>query len=490
MTRFVQWSLILLAALWVAMSFTYPFGWDQGLFAWVGGAIVHGGMPYVDAWDFKGPLVYYVYALAEALFGVHLWGIRIFDAAFLLVATLSVRRVAAALTSDATARWAAVLYFLWYASQSFWHTAQPDGWTGMLLVIGLAPVISRMPRVGATQMALAGVAIGAATLFKPVYAVFLLLPLLCIAGKGWSSRAVPPPRHLAAVIAGWILPIAMTTAWFAARGALDELIAVHLQYSALYVRLGPGARFDGLVEYFLSGTVMTFALPAVVYGSVVLWKKMRRAAIVLITWTALAVFCVVLQNRFYAYHWLPILPAATLLATVGLHDLLSRMKPLAYVIGGVIFLRSLAPIVLEEFRFAAWMVGRIDREAYYDAYGEPGDDMKAVWWLKEEARPGSVFVFGFHSGVGWLSERRTVSRFGYSLPLMLGDGSLRSGYRAELLGALGTTPPRYIVVTPQSREIIGRALTIDDFPELATLVARDYRAVERFRGITIYEAVQ
>ena len=485
-TRFVQWSLVLVAALWVALSFTYPFGWDQGLFAWVGGAIVHGGMPYVDAWDFKGPLVYYVYALAEALFGVHLWGIRILDAAFLLVATLSVRRVAAVLTDAASARWAALLYFLWYASQSFWHTAQPDGWTGMLLITGLAPVISRVPPVSAARMALAGVALGAVTLFKPVYGLFLLLPLAYIEGTRWSSRVIA----MAPVIAGWLLPIALMTAWFAVRGALDELIAVHLQYSAFYVRLGPGARLDGLVEYFLSGTVMTFALPAVIYGSVILWKRSRRVAIVLVTWVALSVFCAVLQNRFFAYHWLPIVPAATLLATVGLHDLLRRMKPLAYVMGGAIFLRSLAPIGLEEVRYVSWMVGRIDREAYYDAYGEPGDDMKTVWWLKERAQPGSVFVFGFHSGVGWLSGRQTVSRFGYSLPLMLGDGALEFRYRAELLESLRATPPRYIVVAPQSEEIIGRVRTVDDFPELATLIAHDYRAVEHFGGITIYEAAR
>ena len=71
---------------------------------------------------------------------------------------------------------------------------------------------------------------------------------------------------------------------------------------------------------------------------------------------------------------------------------------------------------------------------------------------------------------------------------MLGDGPLRSQYRAEVLESLRTTPPRYIVVAPQSEEILGRVLTVDDFPELATLLARSYRPVGQFGGITIYEA--
>jgi hypothetical protein len=44
------------------------------------------------------------------------------------------------------------------------------------------------------------------------------------------------------------------------------------------------------------------------------------------------------------------------------------------------------------------------------------------------------------------------------------------------------------VVTRQSPDIIGRPQTIDDFPEFAKLLAQDYRPVERFRGVTIYEA--
>src|SRR5260221_7249129 len=109
--RVLAWGSVAVAAVWVVMSMTYPFGWDQGLFAWVGGVIVHGGMPYRDAWDFKGPLVYYTYALAQAVFGVHLWSIRILDAALLIAATRSLLNTATALTDAATGRWSAIVFF-------------------------------------------------------------------------------------------------------------------------------------------------------------------------------------------------------------------------------------------------------------------------------------------------------------------------------------------------------------------------------------------
>jgi 4-amino-4-deoxy-L-arabinose transferase-like glycosyltransferase len=472
------------AILWVVMSLTYPFGWDQGLFAWVGRAIVEGGLPYRDAWDFKGPLTYYAFALVQWLFGVHLWSIRLLDAVLLVASFLAVRRATTVLTDHATARWAGLLYVLWYASHSYWHTAQPDGWTGMLLIMALAPIISSRGQGGWPTMAFAGVCIGLVTLFKPPSAIFLLVPLSHLAATAQSQRLT----RAAAVIAGWALPIAVTAGWFALEGALDDLIAVHLRYSALYVSLSPGAGLRDLVEYLLSSRVVAVALPIVVFGEIVLWRADRPAAIALGCWALLVIALVALQNRFYAYQWLPMLPAWTLLGAAALHHIRSRVPTLAAITAGVILLHCLAPIVLEEARFVSWLVGRIDRTAYYDAYGEPGKDMRAVRWLREQGEAGPVFVFGWHSAVAWLSERETVSRFGYSLPLMLGqDLAIRAQYRAEAISALNATPPRYILVGTQSEQILGIQVTVDDFPELAAFIRQSYREAIRFGSLTVYQ---
>ncbi len=474
------------AAVWVVMSLTYPFGWDQGLFAWVGGVIVQGGLPYRDAWDFKGPLVYYVYALAQALFGIHLWSIRILDALLLMAATRAIWQAASALTDGATAGWTALIFVLWYASHSFWHTAQPDGWAAMLLIISLGPLFRSPGAAGTGQLIATGLAIGSATLYKPLYAAFVLLPVLHVLLTTRRGRIAA----VAAIAGGWLLPIVTTAAWFAAHDSLGELVAVHLRYAAAYVSLSPENPLRGLVEYLLSSRVIAVALPLVLYGGVVLWRTERRpATILLTTWSALVVAFVVFQNRFYAYHWLPILPAAALLGAVGLHVLAQRQRTLAGIICTVILTHALAPVVLEEVRFAAWRAGLIDRSAYYDGYGEPGDDRRAVWWLRERG-PGPVFIFGWHSSVAWLSERPTVSRFGYSLPLMMGEGlPRRSQYRAEALAALAARPPRYIITGTQSEQIMGERLGVADFPELAELIERSYRPAAHLGRITIHEHV-
>jgi hypothetical protein len=151
-------------------------------------------------------------------------------------------------------------------------------------------------------------------------------------------------------------------------------------------------------------------------------------------------------------------------------------------------MHCLAPIALEEARFVYWMTGAGTRDAYYDGYGEPGNDLRAIRWLRERGRPGDVYLFGWQGAIPWLSERRVVSRFGFSMPLMIGEGlDVREKYRAELLDALRATPPEYILVAPQAEQIIGAKMTLEDFPDLANLVRTRYREVARFGTITIHE---
>src|SRR5688500_4137832 len=75
-SRVFFWISATLAVLCALATLSWPFGWDQGIFAWGGEIIRQGGMPYRDAWDQKGPLPYYVYAVAQSVFGPGMWGIR------------------------------------------------------------------------------------------------------------------------------------------------------------------------------------------------------------------------------------------------------------------------------------------------------------------------------------------------------------------------------------------------------------------------------
>ena len=61
-----------------------PFERDEGAYAYVSDTIDRGGLPYVDAFDHKPPIIYYIYNLSFKLFGRSIASPRIMAALFLI----------------------------------------------------------------------------------------------------------------------------------------------------------------------------------------------------------------------------------------------------------------------------------------------------------------------------------------------------------------------------------------------------------------------
>src|SRR5258706_12678477 len=57
----------------------YRYGRDQGIYATVADSMLRGGMPYRDAWDFKPPGIYLIYAATRAVLGPGQWAIRVVE---------------------------------------------------------------------------------------------------------------------------------------------------------------------------------------------------------------------------------------------------------------------------------------------------------------------------------------------------------------------------------------------------------------------------
>ena len=113
----------------------FGYGRDQSIFALVGRTIRDGGLPYRDAWDFKPPGIYFLYALA----GPATWGIRVLEA--LSMAAMAVAFVA--LSRRCSAGWGAglvgaILALDTHVRLEFWHTAQPESFGAALIACGLA----------------------------------------------------------------------------------------------------------------------------------------------------------------------------------------------------------------------------------------------------------------------------------------------------------------------------------------------------------------
>lgn len=80
-------SVCLVALIMLDINPLYaPPNTDSGVFLYIGGQILKGNLPYVDVWDHKGPLIYYLDAFGLWVGHGSTWGIWLFEIALLTFA--------------------------------------------------------------------------------------------------------------------------------------------------------------------------------------------------------------------------------------------------------------------------------------------------------------------------------------------------------------------------------------------------------------------
>ena len=116
--------LFLISCVLLLPTLIYPYGRDQGIFGYAGHAVLGGGVPFRDFWDPKPPALYYVYALAELLFGYSMASIRILDLLWQAATAVLLYRIAGRTCGGAGVPSAAGLLYVLAASAGWWNTAR------------------------------------------------------------------------------------------------------------------------------------------------------------------------------------------------------------------------------------------------------------------------------------------------------------------------------------------------------------------------------
>ena len=497
---------VLFIIVWAIASLTWPFGWDQGIYAWMGDVINQGGLPYRDAWDLKGPLSPYIFAGTQLLFGHSMWAIRLFDLLMLLVASGMLAILVSNLTNKTVALWATFLFVLWFASGNFWNTAQPDGWVSMIVLIGMTPLLIARDSIRWYLALFAGMCIGCAILIKPLFILYLLLVLMAISLQDWPRKSRIFMNWIL-VLVGSAFLLVISAGWFAYHGALSDLIEGSIIYPLkIYSginRLSIGSLIQRITTYAISGGGIALIFPIIGLGVLMLWRISKKKAVVVVFWILISFFIVIVQNRYYAYQWVIIYPPIVLLCAVGFHTIFflnqstvsepkaQHRQPVQllgiFMLVVIIFYATIHPL-FEVSKWISYISNRNSREQYYDSFGIPGSDIQAANYIQERTTEGDkIFIWGWNASIYFLSSRQSSSRFGYSLPLLMGEGTeVREAYRLELLGDLSSNPPVYIVVAPLADDIVGKKYFLSDFTGFADFLSTRYVEEKVFGDLIIY----
>lgn len=519
-------AVLLLAVVIRIPSLWEPIGSDQAIGAVIADALRHGGVLYRDIWDQHTPLAYYIHAIGQILFGRTTRTIYLLDLLWSLANMLALYGLTRRWHGRATPLLGAGLYTLFSNSVAF-NQATIGTWTmrvkaESLMTLPLAGGFYATLRAVAPAerrpwlwWGLAGLALGFATALKPVAVLFLIgvwLILLVVTFKthlrkclfrcgeslrrfgssfqaqsvftrresfphqghpqpsqGWLRKLAVAVRHTLWLGGGFLLAQLVYLIPTLAQGTLPDFWrAVVLYNFGPYSVIGL-SRTRFLVVSVLIGKE-TFGLWLLAAAGL-LWMLLRDRRLgnwLIVGWWLLSGVILVLQNKFFSYQYLPLLPPLCLLAAYSVAQLWRlagrwRVRPAAWALRGLLvflLLASVARFALTNgpyySRFLRFASGRMDADTFYGAfntyprhYSYPADRAVADW-VRERTGPDEPLgtLGGYGATPIWLAERPPAARYVFTYQLFhkgAADFPLIQTMRAEFLADLQASQPPYIV---------------------------------------------
>jgi hypothetical protein len=504
----------------------FRYGRDQGIYAMVADAMTRGGAPYRDAWDFKPPGIFLVYAVARALFGASEHGVRVLEAvgfgtlvyAFVVLSRRFVGDGRAGLVAGAAAVGT-------HVQLEFWHTGQPESFGAVAIAWALV-CATYVPRAGdphrerkeRAALIAAGALYAAAALFKPPLGGGFLVSLGFLVVGSWRKasaehRVRAALRPIVAFALGGALSVGLTVAYFVSKGALKDLYDTLFVFTPHYTKLSFNPQWFwgfaymafeqwavGFSAFLACGMVLFLALPR-------LHEREGEGAWHVLGLAVPQILGVGLQAKFFPYHYGAVLPLAALLAGWGAWKLWIRARGtlpgiaafvvLLYVLGDA---RGATRDLEDTFWVRCqkrWHALRdpsqrtaIQDELYSVADVNAGANRRVAEWLASHTEVADrVFVWGFEPEIYDLARRQPATRYVYNVAQRV---PWSRETREILMRDLEKTPPRAVVV--EHRDVFPQvtgdrydsADSLRGFPALFDLLRDDYRLVDTIEDFDLY----
>ena len=516
----VCWLVVAFSSLSILL---FSFGRDQGIYALVADVMLKGGMPYRDAWDFKPPGIFLVYGLAQGLFGKSMLSIRLLEVIGLIATVFGFQRLAqvffdkpkAGLVCGAVAA-------LVHAELEFWHTAQPETFGGYLTIAALVLITLELPQGRRWLVAFGtGAMFGLCALLKPPLGGGILVCGAYLLTREQSRAAKLPQlvRTVLLLFAGFATPLLLVFAWIAARGAWPAFWWTFHDFVPGYTKLNwSEAHASAWLYYALEEAFWKFsALSAFGFIAAItmtpLHAREREGIYLVLGIIAIQVTGIVMQGKFFPYHYAATLLMIAFMSGLGLYKLYRRsllagpgsMLALAAFVVVAIDMRDAARDLPQGFwdrtqMRLAFLLRRapfqsrvdLDRELSYVAdYNLDADRQVALDVRSRSGSHDSLFIWGFEPSIYFLAERPLASRWTYDVPQR--SPWQQSHARRELLKDLSLSRPKIIVVERRDvfPSVTGSPLDSKDelpnFPELKSLIDNQYRKVREIEDFEIYE---
>lgn len=484
---------------------------DSGVFLYSGQQVLQGKVPYLDFWDHKGPLIFYINALGLWLGRGLRWGVFLLEWLLLfggtLLGYLALRKFfgkGAALLG--TAVWLFTLpgvlqggnlteeYSLFFTFLSFFlftryvHHPRAFHLTGIGLCLA-ANLLLRPNNAAFTTFIILGLL--AAPVIRINYAQF------------W--------RRTGLVAAGLIIGLTPFLLYFLATGAFDDMISAYLTYN-FNVSLGSRRALHsnpvfivetlGVSALILLGSALAVGFRVLRQRQKPLDEKYLILWIILLAGISTELALILFSSNLHGHYlmsWLPYLAAFT----ASLYALLNPERFLPATFSKAAFrIAGLVVLIL-----AAGYIWKAPVKMLFDdartLLFNRSQGVEIVSAHAELLRTGTtpqdtVLIWGANPDLNFLSRRAAPTRYAYQYPLFT-PGYATSAMLEEFLTDLKENPPVIILdtynprippINPARREEWLKSHTLENLPPEAPYVvdwiSEHYRWEQNLHGWDYY----
>ena len=427
--RLLELLIPLVGALAVMLPVAPPFAPgvndNSGVYLYAGWRILQGDLPYLQLWDHKPPLVFYINALGAALSPGSHWGIWALElAALLLAAYLGYKLIKAHFGSLAAALgtllWLHALFFIFLGGN------QTTDWTlplqfGALLLFLRAENHEKPER----SYLLIGLLGGLAFLVKQTaVGIWLAIGLLLLV---WALRRKAKAwRKLGLMAAGALVVVLAAAMYFLSRGALaqawDAAFAYNFHFSASAAQsLGDRLRNAFDLSYIARLPIFPIAVLGVLAGAFFPRKKqepLKRSLFALMLLDgALELGLILMTGDVSKYYFETILPVLALFSAAAF----SVLDQWLAVSGGKKTSRwavGALAIALLALGFGLETAERAD--VYQQALTAR---QAAIRYVRENTNPEDTVLVWRDTRVNYFAQRESPTRYLVMRPLMDADAA-------------------------------------------------------------------
>ena len=496
--------LILLTAIVLgAPTLIYPFGRDQGEYAWIAASTLNGNLCYSDIFNVKPPLTHLVHQAALLLFGHSMASIRILDLLWQGATAILIFMIAKQSKYPSTASvLAAILYLFSYYEMDFWMTAQTDGFLTLPIAVAILLFLHAQQKNHLWIYAASGMSIGLAILFKyPIGIIGVFLPILIVIRL--KKNCLLP---VLAMGTGSLLPLVVSALIMFMRGNLADFLWIQSTYISKYSTISyQNPNYMGPIYIFFR-TVLMPAIPGW-YGLFIGARHARPAPLTVIAiWWISAVFHFVIQNKFYDYHALPIFAPLALMTSYLFVDVFKTRDRIRFALGTFGVALMVFPIFVYDFpqkyiRLLDVVTHKVPLQTAYhdeefdrDGPSSHADLEIAEYLISNTGKDETIFIWGFDPSVYFLSERGNATRFAYNFPLYGPKASPE--LQQEFISEIQVQIPVYVVIV-RNDSIFHVTATADDswaafnsFDEFHTFVLENYHIETTIEDFILYRLNQ